>query len=68
MSMERSLTTSLMIMGARTKFQQENRDKRLQRLLFKEKELQKKMAKVTLQIANIDKKITRVKVSALQSV
>ena len=55
-------------MGARTKSQQENRDKRLHRLLIKEKELQKKMAKVTLQIANIDKKITRVKVSAMQGV
>jgi len=52
----------------RTKAQQENRDKRLQKLLVKEKLLQRKIAKVTRQIESIDKTITKVKVSALQSV
>jgi len=52
----------------RTQSQQENRDKRLQRLLFKEKDLQRKLAKVQFQIKQIDDKTVKVKVSDLQSV
>ena len=54
-------------MITRTKLQQENRDKRLQRLLFKETKLLKKLNKVALQIKQIDKKMEMVKVAEIKS-
>ena len=50
-----------------TREQQNNHDKRLERLLLKEAKLLKKLNKVELQIKQIDDKTVRMKVNDLQS-